>query len=291
MSTARIAPRESGSRSNIPVLNTPAPVGRSRSKFTAAELKAIMGMVVDVNPYMAKHGSKMKKWKDVAEGVKQRGFCKTHSDTTIKKKVDMLLAYHEVYLPSPFSTSTNYICPQNPNSPAGAQIALELGESGRITIAALLDRAVYMRDTASKVAEEYKDKTRKVRPSPFFFPFHFLMFEQKLDEDAEGGEAIRRASMLSLGRRRRSPSESTDLSDSENINPNSSVKRRPAKRARRQLSLGGMQNELSEMKDIFAKSISAQAKYQEEVAGHLKASNEAYLASQRLIANILQEKL
>lgn len=51
---------------------------------------------------------------------------------------------------------------QNPNSPAGAQIAQELGESGRITIAALLDRAVYLRDTASKVAEENKDKARKV---------------------------------------------------------------------------------------------------------------------------------
>jgi hypothetical protein len=119
----------------------------------------------------------------------------------------------------------------------------------------------------------------------------FLMFQQKLDEDAEGGEAIRRASMLSLGRRRRSPSESTDTSDSENLDPNHSVKRRPTKRARRQSSLGGMQSELSEMKDIFAKSISAQAKYQEEVTSHLKASNEAYLASQRLIANILQEKL
>jgi hypothetical protein len=97
--------------------------------------------------------------------------------------------------------------------------------------------------------------------------------------------------MLSLGRRRRSPS--TDNSDSENIDPDShgSMKHRPTKRMKRDLSLGGMRSELSEMKNIFAKSISAQAKYQEEVTNQLKASNEAYIASQRLIADILRDKL
>jgi hypothetical protein len=60
------------------------------------DLKALMGVVVDVNPYMAKHGMKGQMWKDVAEGVKKKGFCGAHSETTIKKKVEMLLAYHEV---------------------------------------------------------------------------------------------------------------------------------------------------------------------------------------------------
>lgn len=114
--------------------------------------------------------------------------------------------------------------------------------------------------------------------------------KQKLDEDAEGGGAIREASMQSLGRRRREPS--TDPSDSENINPEDIVRsRRAVKRMRAHSSLGGMQNELNEMKNIFAKSMSYQAKYQEEVTKQLKASNEAYLASQRLFADILQEKL
>lgn len=80
---------------------TPSPAsnsnpGRPRSKFTSADLKAIMSVVVDVNPYMAKHGKKGQMWKDIAEKVKGMGKCLTHSETTIKKKVDALLSYHEV---------------------------------------------------------------------------------------------------------------------------------------------------------------------------------------------------
>jgi hypothetical protein len=86
------------SKTNVvaPANPTTAPVGRPRVKFAAADLKAIMGVVVDINPYMAKHGMKGQMWKDVADEVKKRGFCSTHLETTIKKKVDMLLAFHEV---------------------------------------------------------------------------------------------------------------------------------------------------------------------------------------------------
>lgn len=101
--------------------------------------------------------------------------------------------------------------------------------------------------------------------------------------------------MQSLAKKRhrqRSSSPSTDSSDSENRDPQSSVSRkRVTKRTRREVSLGGMQAELGEMKTIFAKSMSAQAKYQEEVTNQLKASNEAYIAGQRIFAEILREKL
>jgi hypothetical protein len=120
---------------------------------------------------------------------------------------------------------------------------------------------------------------------------YILISYQKLDEDAEGGEAIRQASLATLGRRKRSPS--TDLSDSENVSPKETPveRRRTAKRLKRQPSLYGIQSELSEMKNFVAQSMSAQAKYQEEVANQLKASNEAYLATQHIFARILQEKL
>jgi hypothetical protein len=73
-----------------------APSRRPRTKFSSADLKAIMEAVVDVKPYLAKHGEKGPKWKEVAEKVKARGYCQLQAETTIKKKVDLLLAYHEV---------------------------------------------------------------------------------------------------------------------------------------------------------------------------------------------------
>jgi hypothetical protein len=141
-------------------------VTKPHVKFTS-DLKAIMAVVVDINPYMAKNGKKGQMWKDIAEEVKKKGLCETHSETTIKKKVDMLLLYHEVCFLSAESYLTDCCLTQNPNNTTGKQIAQELGESGHITIAALLDRAMYLRDSANKVAEEQKDKTCKV---------HFILF-------------------------------------------------------------------------------------------------------------------
>lgn len=109
-----------------PILAANPPIAhkRSRVKFTAADLKAIMGLVVDINPYMAKHGSKGQMWKDIADGVRKKGFCTTHSETTIKKKVEMLLAYHEVsfiffvvFVPLTSSVCRTLIVPQVRKSP------------------------------------------------------------------------------------------------------------------------------------------------------------------------------
>ena len=115
---------------------------------------------------------------------------------------------------------------------------------------------------------------------PFLSAKFVLTFGQKLNEDAEGVQAIRQAAMATLGQHPHSPS--TDDSDSKNVDPNGDMKhgRPAAKCVKHQQSLGGMRSELSEMKDIVAKSISAQGKYQEEVTNQLKASNEAYLAGQ-----------
>jgi hypothetical protein len=91
-------------------------------------------------------------------------------------------------------------------------------------------------------------------------------------------------------RRKRLPTPSTD---DENDDPNESppTAPRPTKRSKRDVSLGGVRGEISAMREVFAESVKAQEKYQREIADHLKASNEAYLASQRMFAQILENKL
>jgi hypothetical protein len=44
---------------------------------------------------------------------------------------------------------------------------VELGQDGGTVIAALLEKALHLRDTANEVAEEQKEKTRTVRGLAF----------------------------------------------------------------------------------------------------------------------------
>lgn len=53
-------------------------------------------------------------------------------------------------------------CTQNPDAAGSAQIRVELGQDGGTVITALLEKALHLRDTANKVAEEQKEKTRTV---------------------------------------------------------------------------------------------------------------------------------
>jgi hypothetical protein len=135
--------------------------GRPRAKFASEDMQAIAGVAIEVNPWMAKHGEKGNMWKKVAQMLWDRGKCRQHTDLTIRKKMDQLMAYHEVRV-CIVLLSHLLTLPQNPNGPIGSQISSDLGETGRICIAALLDRAVYLRDGANKVAEENKEKVKKV---------------------------------------------------------------------------------------------------------------------------------
>ncbi|KAF8466265.1 hypothetical protein DFH94DRAFT_686153 [Russula ochroleuca] len=218
------------------------------NKFTANDIKQLMAAVCEVNPFMARWREKGAMWKGVAALVKKNGACLLHSEASIKNKVNSLLAYQ-----------------QNPDAAGSAQIRVELGQDGGTVITALLEKALHLRDTANKVAEEQKEKTRT-----------------KQDEDNAGREAIRQ------------------VSDSENRDPDkpTSSMQPPLKRMKAHLSLSSMQAELTEMCTVIAESTASQRmyqelqiKYQEDMVKTLKASSDAYAESQKAFVDILQEKL
>jgi hypothetical protein len=107
---------------------------------------------------------------------------------------------------------------------------------------------------------------------------------QKLDDDKVGGEAVRNASMTTLHKRRRS--DSTDVSDSENVDP----KQPSRKLVRRRTNLVALQSDIGDMKEIIAISVKDQQINHKEMVDVLRASNAAYIKSQETFAEIFRGK-
>ena len=73
---------------------------KCRPDFSSKEYLALAGVVVEVNPFGAKHGQKGAKWEEVSKAVKAEKLFLKSSTETIKHKMSALLKYHEVNPPS-----------------------------------------------------------------------------------------------------------------------------------------------------------------------------------------------
>jgi hypothetical protein len=120
---------------------------------------------------------------------------------------------------------------------------------------------------------------------------HLLIIAQKQQEDRDGGEAIRAASMKTSGgknSKRRHVTPSTDSSDIENQDPNDI---RPTKRIRRGGSFGGLEKRLGSVEELIADSLSSQRKHQKEMAEGFRAANEVHASNARALIELLDRKL
>ncbi|KAJ7157812.1 hypothetical protein C8R46DRAFT_1040075 [Mycena filopes] len=162
-------------------------------RMTGEDLIKVARAAIDVNPFLAPHGQKGSAWERVAIKLAEEGFRHTSiSAASVQHKAEALISYKK-----------------NPNG-KHKNLANVIGEgtSSSITIGALLERLETAHDTAKGKSDEAKAKLKK-----------------KHDEDQEGGEAIRQASMCTLRKRARSP-DSDDNTDQETDSPSSSA--RPA---------------------------------------------------------------
>jgi hypothetical protein len=83
------------SSSDVPITAKPKGKG-SRTPFTSRDIRKLMAVVCDVNPFMAEWGKMGKKWAEVCEKTRAVKACVGHSDATIQHKVTALLEYQKV---------------------------------------------------------------------------------------------------------------------------------------------------------------------------------------------------
>ncbi|KAJ7442125.1 hypothetical protein FB451DRAFT_114546 [Mycena latifolia] len=146
---------------------------KGKPTFTGEDLITIGRVVIDLNPWLAPHGQKAHVWQEAVNVLTQRGFRHaTISAASVQHKAEALVAYKK----DPTGKHKNL------NNIIGE------GTSASITIGALLERLETQFDAAKDKSDDAKAKLRK-----------------KNDEDREGGESIRQASMKTLRKRARSP--------------------------------------------------------------------------------------
>ncbi|KAK7057100.1 hypothetical protein R3P38DRAFT_3168611 [Favolaschia claudopus] len=151
--------------------------GGKRVRFDASDLIHITRVVVDLQPYLARHNEKSKTWALVVSTLLEQDF--PHKDIsagTIHDKADALVAFKKEPAKNP-------------------QIANVIGEdtSASIVIAALLERLETQYDQAKNKSDSAKAKIKK-----------------KNDEDRKGGESIRNNSMKTLRSRPRTSTADPD---------------------------------------------------------------------------------
>jgi hypothetical protein len=79
----------------------------TRTLFTCQDIRKLMAVVCEVNPYMAGWGKIGKKWVEVCEKTRAVKACLSHSNSTIQHKVTALLDYQKVRL---FHCCIHYSC-------------------------------------------------------------------------------------------------------------------------------------------------------------------------------------
>ncbi len=80
--------------SPLDVLITVKPKGKAAQiVFTSWDLRKLMTVICDVNPFMAEWGMRGKKWAEVSKRTRAVKACIGHSDAMIQHKVTTLLKY------------------------------------------------------------------------------------------------------------------------------------------------------------------------------------------------------
>ncbi|KIJ22560.1 hypothetical protein M422DRAFT_26666 [Sphaerobolus stellatus SS14] len=60
---------------------------KTREEFSVVELEKLMAAVMDVDPFMCKHGEVDGKWKEVLDVVQEKGYCRDRTVGSIKNKI------------------------------------------------------------------------------------------------------------------------------------------------------------------------------------------------------------
>ncbi|KAJ6467548.1 hypothetical protein C8R47DRAFT_1201146 [Mycena vitilis] len=156
----------------------------NRTVYNAARLLKLASAAVDLEPFLAPHGSKVATWQTLVDKLKDDDevFRKsTISAASVQHKVESLVAFKKNKNPKRYRQLANVLA----KKPAV-----------RVTIGALLERLEQDYDEAKDKSDEAKAKIKK-----------------KNAEDRDGGEAIRQASMKTLGKRKRQPTPDSDADD------------------------------------------------------------------------------
>ncbi|KAI0709835.1 hypothetical protein C8Q76DRAFT_695029 [Earliella scabrosa] len=138
----------SGPATADPANHDPAPPpNQANVLFNALELQQMTAVTIEVNPYMAKHGDKGKRWAEVADELHAQNLCLESNATTIQHKVEALealIAYHKK--PGPCSHIAK---------------ALEKRPSIATCMPAKLEELTGLKAHAAQVSNEMKDKVRE----------------------------------------------------------------------------------------------------------------------------------
>ncbi|KAJ7619954.1 hypothetical protein DFH06DRAFT_1234511 [Mycena polygramma] len=156
----------------------------NRTVYTADRLVTLASTAVDLKPFLAPHRSKGATWQALVDKLKADDEVfrnSTISAASVQHKVETLVAFKKNKNPKKYRQLANII---------------GKGAGVRVTIGALLERLEQDYDEAKGKSDEAKAKIKK-----------------KNDEDRDGGEAIRQASMKTLGKRKRQPTPDSDADD------------------------------------------------------------------------------
>lgn len=253
----------------------------SKTKFGPTAIKDLVAVMVEKDPWNAKHGKKGEKWKEGCEELWKMGHFQTSSAATIQHKMEGLMDWKD----GKRSTSCQVI--EN-----------EMTQSMFIQTAGCLERAVWLRDDAKRKAKEKKDADSK-----------------KEEEDEAGGKSIRDASMTVFKHQHESPTPTPSPSSSPSPSPqpwSSSVQinistppaspSKSRKRARdtdddvdrsaKRHAVGrgsAARQGLQELAAMLKKSEKRQEKLGKELVGELKSANQMYGQKTSELIDVLRE--
>ncbi|KAF7336367.1 hypothetical protein MVEN_02185200 [Mycena venus] len=175
----RSGAKRGGDGDELEIVESDDENGGGRCTFTGPRLIKAAGAAIDIQPFLAPHGSKTAAWKLV---------------------VEMLLTQKE------FRNTTCFRCERpaqggiigrNPGKNKKLANLIGKGTAAGVTIAALLEQLEQQYNTAKGKSDAAKEEVKK-----------------KIDEDREGGDAIRGNSMITMGKRKRTASDD-EITDNE----------------------------------------------------------------------------
>ncbi|KAJ3755708.1 hypothetical protein EV360DRAFT_85665 [Lentinula raphanica] len=167
---------------------------KKRQQWTGSDLIALARAVLEKEPYVQPHGKKGKVWSEIKDIlVAEKSVTSDTNATAVQHKAESLVSYWK-----------------NPkSSDKGIKTIAKVFDKRpgyKITIAALMDGVESQWDRGKSESEVVKEKNQK-----------------KKDEDTEGGEAIRRASLQTMGLRNTQVDQTEDKTDTESDNNSESL--------------------------------------------------------------------
>ena len=81
-----------------PQLNVPPPSRNHRAKFSPEDLKWLVRLATEKEPWAKPHGQIRNSWKEILDQLQSEGHFQTSSVTTTQNKLSTLIAWQEVIL-------------------------------------------------------------------------------------------------------------------------------------------------------------------------------------------------